>query len=93
MSVSTFWNALTAAGIAYNPRVAGDSTVFETQTAAMTSCISPSDSKTENDHRDGVFPLTYLNGVDGIFIAIAETSERAMELYERAHDIIIGLEA
>lgn len=92
MSVSTFWNALTAAGIAYNPKLTGDSKVFETQ-SAMTSCIPPSEPQTENDHRDGVFPLTYLNGVDGIFIAIAESSERAIELYERAHDIIIGLEA
>jgi hypothetical protein len=93
VSVVTFWNALKAAGIAYNPKITGDSKESESQTQSAMSCITPSDPLTENDHRDGVFPLTYLNGVDGIFIAIAETSERAIELYERAHDIIIGLEA
>ena len=92
MSVVTFWNALTAAGIAYNPISKGDNKGSERQ-SAMTSCVSQTESLAENDSRDGVFPLTYLNGVDGIFIAIAESSERAIELYERAHDIIKALEA
>lgn len=42
--------------------------------------------------REGIFPLTYLNGVDGIFISIASSSERAIELYEKTMAVIQELE-
>ena len=42
--------------------------------------------------KEGVFPLTYLRGIDGMFIAIARTSERAHELFEKARDVLAALE-
>jgi hypothetical protein len=52
----------------------------------------PLTSDSDNREREGVFPLTYLRGIDGIFISIASSSERAHELYERAAEILNQLE-
>ena len=41
---------------------------------------------------EGVFPLTYLRGVDGIFIAIANSTERAFKVYQKAAHILEQLE-
>ena len=46
----------------------------------------------DSDSREGVFPLTYLRGVDGIFIAVANTTERAFDIYQRAVGILSQLE-
>ena len=41
---------------------------------------------------EGVFPLTYLRGVDGIFIAVANSTERAFKIYQKAAVILEQLE-
>jgi hypothetical protein len=41
---------------------------------------------------EGVFPLTYLRGVDGIFIAVANSTERAFKIYQKAARILEQLE-
>ena len=42
--------------------------------------------------QEGIFPLTYLRGIDGMLIAIANSSERAYELFERTRDMLEELE-
>ena len=46
----------------------------------------------DSGSREGVFPLTYLRGVDGIFIAVANTTDRAFDIYQRAAGILGQLE-
>lgn len=41
---------------------------------------------------EGVFPLTYLRGVDGIFLAVAGSTDRAFEIYQNAANILDNLE-
>lgn len=70
VGVSDVWNALSKAGLAFNPASEGGA----------------------NERIEGVFPLTYLRGIDGIFIAIANTTERAYEIYGKASTILNQLE-
>ena len=46
----------------------------------------------ERKEQEGIFPLTYLRGIDGMLIAIAVSSERAYELFEKARDVLAALE-
>ena len=42
---------------------------------------------------EGVFPLTHLRGLEGMYISIAKTNERALELYHRAREVFTKLSA
>ena len=50
------------------------------------------DKKRKRKEQEGIFPLTYLRGIDGMFISIASSSERAYELFEQARDVLASLE-
>ena len=52
----------------------------------------PGTGDEERKEQEGIFPLTYLRGIDGMLIAIAKSSERAYELFEKARDVLAGLE-
>lgn len=95
VSLATVWNAFTAAGLAFNPLplplplpltiCGGPSTTSNTD-------ISSIQSEGKSKEKEGVFPLSYLGGIDAMFIAIADSSERAIELYGLARQVIEGLE-
>ena len=52
----------------------------------------PGTGDEERKEQEGIFPLTYLRGIDGMLIAIAKSSERAYELFEKARDVLAALE-
>jgi hypothetical protein len=39
---------------------------------------------------EGVFPLTYIRGISGLFISIADTQEKAIEYYKKAHTSLLN---
>ena len=90
-----FWNALKSAGLAYNPLsyVSSNSRDLGDSRGELVDdvCVDPSDCS-DDVTQEGIFPLTYLNGVDGIFLSIASSSERAIELYEKTMTVIQELE-
>ena len=85
MSLATVWDALTKAGLAFDPLSisSGSSTTAHTDLSGIQS---------EERRKEGVFPLSYLGGIDAMFIAIADSSERAIELYEKVKCMIEVLE-
>lgn len=78
LTVDVVWAALKKGELAYSP-------VAYSSENVPREC---SEGKLE-----GVFPLTYLRGIDGMFIAIADSSERAYEIYEKTKDILELLES
>lgn len=78
VSITDMWSALNEANLAFNPAFAP---------SYSSASVHVAGSATE-----GVFPLTYLRGIDGIFIAVAATTEKAYEIYERAAGILDQLE-
>ena len=97
VSLATVWDAFTAAGLAFDPLplplslpltiCGGPSTTSNTDISSIQS-----EGKSKSKEKEGVFPLSYLGGIDAMFIAIADSSERAIELYGLARQVIEGLE-
>lgn len=91
VSLATVWDAFTTAGLAFDPlplplKICGGSS---TTSNTDISSIQPEGKSKE---KEGVFPLSYLGGIDAMFIAIADSSERAIDLYGLARQVIEVLE-
>lgn len=87
MSLAAVWDALTSAGLAFDhlPICDGSSITSSTDLTGIQSEVVVK-------KREGVFPLSYLGGIDAMFIAIADSGERAIELYEKVKCMIEVLE-
>ena len=85
VSLATVWDALTNAGLAFDHLPICDG-------SSITSSTDLTGTQSELKKREGVFPLSYLGGIDAMFIAIADSGERAIELYEKVICMIEVLE-
>jgi hypothetical protein len=72
------WEALQSEHIAYDP---------------LSSSASSGGEGAEEGEGEGVFPLTHLRGLEGMYISIAKTNERALELYHKAREVFMKLSA
>ena len=84
MSLAAVWDALSKAGLAFDP--------LSTCGGSSTTSSPDFTSQSEEKRKEGVFPLSYLGGIDAMFIAIADSGERAIELSEKVKCMIEVLE-
>jgi hypothetical protein len=95
VSLATVWDAFTSAGLAFDPLplpLSLPQTICGGSSTTSHTDISSIQSEGKSKEKEGVFPLSYLGGIDAMFIAIADSSERAIELYGLARQMIEGLE-
>lgn len=88
VTIDTVWTELKLASIAFYPKIV----VNNDENINSNDSNLTNDINNCNNNCEGVFPLTYLRGIDGMFIAIARTSKRASDLYEKARDLLEQLE-